>query len=256
VVIDPREDMTMKTRKYMVSLVLLLTVSLITASCSAAGQTASDKDDILQVKNTITVQGTASITAAPTIAYVNIGVATFNKEATIAQSDNAVKMDQVYKALDSLGIAKDKIKTVSYYINPRYDYSNNVTTLAGYDVTNAIEVTVIDLTKVSQVLDMTVKQGVNQASSISFGITDKENDEIYLQALTEAITTAKGKAETMASAAGLTITKPLQIVEGSQASVIPIYSYAADSAKAAEVATPISGGELTVEASVTLVYGY
>lgn len=246
----------MRTRKLTLSLVLLLMVSLITASCSAAGQIASDANDILQVKNTITVQGTASITATPTIAYVNIGVATFNKEAAIAQSDNAGKMDQVYKALDSLGISKDKIKTVSYYISPRYDYSNNISKLAGYDVTNAIQVTVMDLTKVSQVLDMTVKQGVNQANSISFGITDKENDEIYLEALAEAVANAKGKANALAAAAGLTVTNPLQIIEGSQNNVIPIYSYAADSAKAGDIATPISGGELTVEANVTLVYGY
>jgi|GEM_PF-6186890 len=59
-------------------------LSLVAASCSAAGQTASNADDILHTKNTITVQGTASITAAPTIAYVSIGVATFNKEADTA----------------------------------------------------------------------------------------------------------------------------------------------------------------------------
>lgn len=251
-----QEDMTMKTRKRTISLVLLLVVCLITASCSAAGQIASSPEDVLSVKNTITVQGTASITAAPTIAYVNIGVTTFNKEAAIAQSDNAAKMDKVYKALDSLGISKDKIKTVSYYISPRYDYSNNVSTLAGYDVTNAVQVTVEDLTKVSEVLDMTVKEGINLANSISFGITDQENDELYLQALTEAVATAKAKANTLAASAGLTVNKPLQIIEGSQTNVIPIYSYAADSAKAVEAATPISGGELKVEASVTLVYGY
>ena len=246
----------MKTRKITIGLVLLLTVSLLTASCSAAGQIASDASSILQVKNTITVEGTASITATPSIAYVNIGVATFDKEAAVAQSDNAAKMDQVYKALDSLGIAKDKIKTVSYYISPRYDYSNNVTTLSGYDVTNGIEVTVTDLTKVSQVLDMTVAQGINQANSISFGLTDEENDKLYTQALTEAVASAKAKADALATAAGVTISNPIQIVEGSQAAVTPIYSSLTDSAKAADTATPISGGELKVEASVTLVYGY
>ena len=70
--------MTMKTSKRTISLVLLLLVCLITASCSAAGQIASDANDILKTKNTITVQGTASITVTPTIAYVNIGVTTFN----------------------------------------------------------------------------------------------------------------------------------------------------------------------------------
>lgn len=246
----------MRIRRLSFGLILLLLVSLISASCSAAGEIASDANSILQIKNTITVQGTASITVTPTIAYVNIGVATFNKDAAIAQSDNAGKMDKVYKALDDLGISKDKIKTISYYINPRYDYSNNVSTLAGYDVTNGIQVTVEDLTKVSKVLDMTVAQGVNQASSISFGITDKENDETYQKALAEAVNSAKAKAGALAAASGLTISKPVQIIEGSQTNVIPIYSGSSESVKAGDTATPISGGELKVEANVTLVYSY
>ena len=243
-------------KRKMLTMGLVLMTCLFAGSCSAAGQIASDKDEVLQIKNTITVSGTASITVTPTIAYVNIGVATFNKDAVIAQSDNAVKMDQVYKALESLGISKDKIKTVSYNISPRYDYGNNISTLAGYDVTNGIQVTVTDLTKVSQVLDLTVKQGINQANSISFGITDQEKDEIYLQALAEAVANAKGKANALATASGLIVSNPLQIIEGSPSYVVPIYSYDLDSVKAGDAATPISGGELKVEADVTLVYGY
>lgn len=249
----------MKKSKLAVSLVLLLMVSLITASCSAAGKIAADANGILQTKNTITVAGTASITATPTIAKVNIGVATFDKDAAVAQSDNAAKMDKVYQTLDSLGISKDEIKTVSYYINPRYDYSTDSNgTLSGYDVTNGIEVTVTDLTKVSKVLDMTVEQGINQANSITFSITDEENNKIYNEALTEAVANAKEKANALAAAAGLTVTNPIQITEGSQASTIPVYSYISGAGKATDsaVATPISGGELKVDASVTLVYNY
>ena len=51
-------------------------------------------------------------------------------------------MDRVYKTLASLGIKKDKIKTVNYNISPRYDYKNNVASLAGYNVVNSISVTV------------------------------------------------------------------------------------------------------------------
>ncbi len=250
----------MKKSKITISLVMLIMVSLITASCSAAGKIGSDaNDDSLNTKNTITVAGTASITASPTIAYVNIGVATFDKDASVAQSDNATKMDQVYKTLDGLGIPKEKIKTVSYYINPRYDYStDNNGILSGYDVTNGIEVTVTDLTKVSKVLDMTVEQGINQANSITFSITDEENSKIYNEALADAVANAKEKAGVLATAAGLKISNPLQIIEGSQASTIPVYSYISGAGKATDsaAATPISGGELTVEANVTLVYGY
>ena len=156
-------------------------------------------------RNTITIQGSSSITVSPTIVYVSIGVTTFNKNAASAQSENAVKMDRVYKTLASLGIKKDKIKTVNYNISPRYDYKNNVATLAGYNVINSIRVTVNDLKKVSDVLDMTVKEGVNQSNSISFGVTDEERDRLYLQALSQAVSNAKEKANTIAAAAGIAL---------------------------------------------------
>ena len=57
-----------------------------------------------------------------------------------------MKLSDTYDILDpetkqQLGIAKEKIKTVSYYISPRYDYKDNITTLSGYDVVNTIQVT-------------------------------------------------------------------------------------------------------------------
>ena len=209
-------------------------------------------------RKTVTVQGSSSVTAAPTIAYVSIGVTTFNKNAAAAQSENAAKMDRVYKTLASLGIKKDKIKTVNYNISPRYDYKNNVATLAGYNVINSIRVTVNDLKKVSDVLDMTIKEGVNQSNSISFGVTDEERDRLYLQALSQAVSNAKEKANTIAAAAGIAISKPANIIEGSSAHFVQPNYRAMDMAKmASETApTPISEGELMIEANVTVIYDY
>lgn len=211
-----------------------------------------------QDRNTITVQGSSNITVSPTIAYVNIGVTAFNKDAAAAQRENAVKMDNVYKALTSLGINKDKIKTVTYNISPRYDYKNNIAALAGYNVTNAIRVTITDLKRVSDVLDMTVKQGINQSNSISFGITDQERNKIYLQALALAVGNAKEKAVSIAAAAGVTISKPINITEGSSAYFAPSNYGAMDMAKMeiASAPTPISEGELKIEANVTVIYDY
>ncbi|NCB45295.1 MAG: DUF541 domain-containing protein, partial [Clostridia bacterium] len=143
---------------------VLILVALF-STILGAGIPAFSAEQVKERK-TISVQGSSSVTAAPTIAYVSIGVTTFNKNAATAQSENAAKMDRVYKTLASLGIKKEKIKTVNYNISPRYDYKNNVATLTGYNVINSIRVTVMDLKKVSDVLDMTVKEGVNQSNSI------------------------------------------------------------------------------------------
>ena len=235
---------------------VLILVALF-SSILGAGIPAFSAEQVKERK-TITVQGSSSVTAAPTIAYVSIGVTTFNKNAATAQGENAVKMDRVYKTLASLGINKDKIKTLNYNISPRYDYKNNVATLAGYNVINSIRVTVMDLKKVSDVLDMTVKEGVNQSNSISFGVTDEERDKLYLQALSQAVVNAKEKANTIATAAGITISKPANIIEGSSAHFVQPNYRAMDMAKMASEAapTPISEGEMTIGANVTVIYDY
>ena len=245
----------MKKMSFSIKSVLIL-VALF-SSILGAGIPAFSAEQVKERK-TITVQGSSSVTAAPTIAYVSIGVTTFNKNAASAQGENAVKMDRVYKTLASLGINKDKIKTLNYNISPRYDYKNNVATLAGYNVINSIRVTVNDLKKVSDVLDMTVKEGVNQSNSISFGVTDEERDKLYLQALSQAVVNAKEKANTIATAAGITISKPANIIEGSSAHFVQPNYRAMDMAKMASEAapTPISEGEMTIGANVTVIYDY
>lgn len=234
-------------------LMIFALIEVMVVGAYPAISSAEERD-----RNTITIQGSSSITVSPTIAYVSIGVTTFNKNAASAQSENAVKMDRVYKTLASLGIKKDKIKTVNYNISPRYDYKNNVATLAGYNVINSIRVTVNDLKKVSDVLDMTIKEGVNQSNSISFGVTDEERDRLYLQALSQAVSNAKEKANTIAAAAGIAISKPANIIEGSSAHFVQPNYRAMDMAKmASETApTPISEGELMIEANVTVIYDY
>ena len=234
-------------------LMIFALIEVMVVGAYPAISSAEERD-----RNTITVQGSSSITVSPTIAYVSIGVTTFNKNAASAQSENAVKMDRVYKTLASLGIKKNKIKTVNYNISPRYDYKNNVATLAGYNVINSIRVTVNDLKKVSDVLDMTVKEGVNQSNSISFGVTDEERDRLYLQALSQAVSNAKEKANTIAAAAEIAISKPANIIEGSSAHFVQPNYRAMDMAKmASETApTPISEGELMIEANVTVIYDY
>ena len=235
---------------------VLIMIALFSAILTTGAPAFSAEQ--VKERKTITVQGSSSVTAAPTIAYVSIGVTTFNKNAATAQNENAVKMDRVYKTLASLGIKKDKIKTVNYNISPRYDYKNNVATLAGYNVINSIRVTVMDLKKVSDVLDMTVKEGVNQSNSISFGVTDEERDRLYLQALSQAVSNAKEKANTIATAAGITISKPANIIEGSSAHFVQPNYRAMDMAKMASEAapTPISEGEMTIGANVTVIYDY
>ena len=233
-----------------VSLILMATIFAGPFTTFAAGEEKQ--------KNSIIVHGSSSIAVSPTIAYISIGVTTFNKDVTAAQNENSVKMDRVYKALAAAGVSKNKTKTIAYNINPRYDYKNNVASLAGYNVLNNIRVTLTDLNKVGSILDLTVKEGVNQSNSITFAITDEERNKFYLSVLAEAVANAANKAKAIASAAGVTIGKPSNITENLSAQAAPPAYRAMDAVRMSSetIPTPISEGELTIVADVTVVYGY
>lgn len=168
----------MKNNVLYPGLAIMLAAGLLAGSFYGHADQVSALDQDSPV-HSISVQGTASITTVPTVAYLTMGVETFHKDASVAQSENASKMDAVYKSLAAIGISKTNIKTVSYTINPRYDYKNETSTLIGYDVSNMVEVTVSDMAKVSKAIDVTVKQGVNKSNSIQFGITDAERSTVY-----------------------------------------------------------------------------
>jgi len=250
-------DEIMKKSMYYLGLATLLVAGLLAGSFFGHADPVSALDQDSSV-NTISVQGTASITTVPTVAYLTMGVETFHKDASVAQSENASKMDAVYKSLAAIGISKTTIKTVSYTINPRYDYKNETSTLIGYDVSNMVEVTVSDMAKVSKAIDVTVKQGVNKSNSIQFGITDAEREALYTQALEKAVKNAETKARALAKAAGVAIGKPSQIIENSNSTVPPIYGLGYERAAVQDlsVSTPVSGGELKVEASINVMYNY
>lgn len=211
-------------------------------------------------KNTIVVQGTATVKTAPTLATINIGVNTFNINAAKAQQENAVKMTSVFSALKQLGINEKNIKTTSYTISPRYEWITDAkgigkNVLAGYDVRNEIQVILTDLTKVSKVLDLTVSQGVNEASTITYGISEQEQAALYLQALKAAVKQAGAKADSIASVYNITLEKPIQITENYSVTP-PIYydSVVKSISNSNAASTPISSGDITIQAYVNVTY--
>ena len=210
-------------------------------------------------KSSIAVSGQYSIDVAPDIAYVTMAVETKEKEAKDAQQKNAQKMESVYKKLKEIGIAEKDITTSNYSIYPNYDWTEaKGQVLTGYSVSNQINVETKDLSKVSSILDASVIEGINRVSSVSFGLSDEVRIKEYKNALKEAVKDAQGKAEAIASVHGISLSKPFQIIEGSNASVIsrayPEMMY--DMASKSMASTPINPDDVKVNATVQVVYRY
>lgn len=204
---------------------------------------------------TIQVTGTATVSASPDEALLNLAVQTQGATATEATTNNAAAMSKVMSALASAGVSNDSIQTVSYTLTPIYQ--NNVNQSApsiiiGYTALNAIQVTVKDLGSIGKILDQAISAGVNQVQGITFTLSDAELATLQKQALQLAVQDADGQAKAMAITLGITITGPI--------SVSPGYTFQPTNysrlAASAAAQTPIQPGTLQVTATVQVSYQF
>ncbi|NLK21673.1 MAG: SIMPL domain-containing protein [Epulopiscium sp.] len=206
--------------------------------------------------NTITATGEGVVKVKPDIANITMGVRIENKDARTAQTKNAEKMDQVIAALKKMGIADKDIQTSNYSIYPQYDWeAKGGSKIIGYTVENTIKITVRDITKVGDVLDIGVEEGANVSSGIQLSIADTE--KYYQEALKQAVNNAKGKATAIGEAIGVTIKIPSSITEQSVGGRSVIYAEDLQMNVRKEMdRTPIQTGELDIRALVEVSYSY
>jgi len=231
-------------------IVAVLVAMLLVGTMSVTGEVSADS---VEQTNVVSVSGIGTVTVKPDIAYINVGVETQDKDAAVAQADNAEKMSAVMAALKKAGIKDEDITTLQYSIYDRYDYLENGTDVKYYNVTNTVKVTVRDINNVGDVIDAAANAGSNTISSIQFGISNE--DELYQEALKLAMESAKQKATSIMSTFGKTPGIPARVSESSYYSGVvrmEMNAVMADS----KMSTPISTGELSVTANVSVEYNY
>lgn len=231
-------------------LVLLCVIFSLLMSSVAFSQTVNNE------KNTLQVNGKGALTAKPDKANLTISVDTTNLNASTAVKENADKMNKVMEKLKSQIGKNDKISTTGYNLSPIYTYDEKTrkSELSGYRVSNSIIVESNNLEVIGKLIDSATQAGANRIDSLSFD-TDKR-DEYRRQALVKAVQDARETADIVAKAADVTIVKIIQI-SPSYEIPIPVYREFALTARQAGAAPPptqIEPGELTVNASVNIVF--
>lgn len=239
-------------------LIILLALGLVMTGAVLAGQQTSYLETPEETPQIISVSGQGEITAEPDIATIELGVQTENEDSGIAQRMNQGLMRQVMSSLKTNGIEESDIQTVRYAIYPINDWNPELqrNEPKGFRVQNIVRVTIRDLESVGMVIDGAVEGGANSVNSIQFSLSDPE--KVYEQALALAVKNAHSKAEVIAEAANVSLGEPQRITEG-YTSVAPrtdVYMEAAGMGVKAEMPTSISGGELTIRASVSVDYNF
>jgi uncharacterized protein YggE len=207
-----------------------------------------------QTPDVITVYGQGKISIKPDVAYITLGVRTTNIDAKAAQDNNASQMDAVMNALKSAGVKDADIQTASYNVYQQYDYSDGTEKSIGYEVTNLVRVTVVDVERAGEIISVTAKAGANRFDGIWFDVIDR--DEAYIEAMDMALARALQKAEQLAKSTGRKIDGVVSVQESG--TVTPYYqavNYVSDAVSyESGSASPISSGQLEISATVNVVY--
>jgi hypothetical protein len=193
----------------------------------------------------ITVTGTGTVKAKPDQAEFSFGVETQGATADEALAKNNAAVQKVIDAIKAAGVAASDIQTQQVSVSPRY--SDDGQAIVGYTAINTVTAKIRDLSKAGAVVDAAVKAGANQVYGPTLSISDQSG--FYADALEKAYADAKSKAQTIASAAGVSVGKVVNIVEGGGFGPVP---YA--SAEEAAGGVPIEPGLQDVQASLTVTF--
>ena len=247
---DSGEDYATTMIKPIRLLTLGLIIMMALVGCASAA-TDTTNEHVIQTT------GTGNVISTPDRAQVTFSVETENIDVKAAQAENAVKMKKVHDALLASGLPRDSLKTTGYNIYPVYeDYTGLLKPkIKTYRVSNRLTVTLHNVSQTGEVIDTAVANGINQADSIQFMLSDEKAQEVRTEALKEAVSRARSDADTISAAMGTTITGVQKAETGSSYSPVYFQNYALDgAAPRASAETPIQSGDITVSASVTITY--
>jgi len=226
------------------TILLVAGVLLVAAAIAGVAQPRLGRSATPPVGSTITVTGNGTVDATPDRASFDFGVTTNGATAAEALRRNSAEARAIIAALKRAGVASSAIQTTQVSLWPQT--SNNGREITGYQASNSVQVTAA-LRKSGHLVDAAVRAGANNVDGPTLDTAAKA--ALYDDALKHALGDAKGKAQAIAGAAGLTLGAVVKVHEGGAPSPI-VYGLEAR----ASAAPPIEAGTQKIQASVTVTY--
>jgi hypothetical protein len=206
---------------------------------SAVGQAAEPEP------GSLTVIGSGGADVTPDRAGFGFGTVTQARTAAAALEASSAAVARVVAALRREGIAQADIQTADVSLSLRW--SENGESIIGYTASNTVTAIIRRLGQAGAVIDAAVAAGANQMSGPSLLASDQAS--AYRDALRAAVADARAKAQTLATASGVTAGRITAVAEsGTGPSPMP----AQDAERAA--APAIEPGTQRIEATVSVTF--
>jgi uncharacterized protein len=236
----------MKKNKYVYFLLSIFTAAMIMVNSCAIQQ---EKNQI----RSVSVSGTGTVYVKPDKAVIELAVITAGNDVKTATEENASKMTKVQEAVIAAGIQKNKITTQNYRIYQENDWNKEKHIAENYKVSNEVTIILSTIDNAGSIIDIAIRAGANQLSSLSFETTDSIN--ATKQARILAVKQAEETARILASSTGANLGKVLTIAEDADNSNFRTMNFASKALDAEEnFSTPVSIGAEKINVTVHITY--
>ena len=230
------------------ALALILSAFLV---LPAQGQSDTEREP-----STLTVSGRGEVRVAPDEATVRLGVSRQRVTAQEAQEDVNQVAQEILATVIQLGVEAEQIQTSELRLSPVYSTrrpgSSEEPRVIAYRASNMVSVRLEDLSLVGPTIDSAMEAGGNQLQGVNFALRD--DLAARQEALKEAVEEASQKAKAISEALDLRLIEVIEVSEGSVSVRVPAQRFEAARAQVQATSAPVSPGQLTVSASVTVRY--
>lgn len=248
----------MKNRKYICAAVMMACVLASASLTACSSETVPTTITVQSAENSgICVSGEEKIQATPDIAEITYSVYTQENDAKTCQTKNATEVDAVISLLKEKGIDEKNFRTNNVGLDPIYDW-NDGRKITSYEMTTEIVVSSVPIDEAGTIISDSVNAGINSIDSVQYQCSNF--DELYAEALKNAITSARKKADLMAEAGGKKVVAMTQVQELSSSDQAVAYTsnnmkqMAVMEADSADTGTSLMPGQVEVDAEVSVTF--
>ena len=249
-------------------LALVATMGIATVASTPSPALASDVQagSTQAVQRTIQVSASDSVKVLPDMAELSLTICPQGATAQEAQAQAASELDALKAALAALGIDEKNIVASQVNIYARYDWSDYVEKIVGYQA--SIDITLKELTIDQANSAIPAIAGIEDTTLDGTRFYVSTYDERYQEALVSALQVAQAKAQVLAQAAGAQLGAVANVCENydsqeyryssvqakSEAATMAVTEDAAADAGAGNSNDMLNPGEIEIKASISVTY--
>ena len=213
------------------------------------GAVVAPLETALGAPSIVEAVGDGELSLPPDEAVLSLGVTSEGKTAKEALDANAKTTTAVLGVLAAAGFSGTNVTTRAVTLNPVYEHlpQGGTPRIVGYQAVNAVQIKTREPASIGRALDAAVGVGANVSAGLAFGLADPRAAETI--ALRLAVEDAYRRATAMAEALGKRLGRVVEVrgMETSPGLPVPLSHM-----RAAQAATPIEPGVVTVRARATL----